>query len=337
MKRSRVGVLLLAAACAREAAVPPAATDPAPAGMLVAVRDTTWPSYLEASGLAEPLERAVLSSRLMATVEDVLVQEGAAVRRGQVLVRLDPRDVRAGSGQAEAQLAAARAARDDAERTAIRLRNLYTDSAAPRAQMDQAEAMLARADAGLRAAEAGVASASAMASHAVVRAPFDGVVTLRYVDPGAFAAPGAPLVTVESTKQLRVRATIPAGAVGMVRRGQVLPGRLEGQEVSATVEGLGRVGGSVQVLNALVGNPAGRFVSGSAATVLIPGEPRRAVVAPAAALVRQGDLTAAWRISGNRRALTWVRAGDVRDGVVEILSGLVPGDTVLVSQAEAAR
>ena len=323
-------LLLLAAGCARKTEPPPSRVPEGPTGVVIGVQDTSWPAVLEAAGVAEPVERATLSTRLMGSVEAVLVQEGAGVQAGQVLVRLDQRDVAAGAGQAHAQLAAATATRDDAERTAVRMRNLYADSAAPKAQLDGAEAALDRAAASMRAAEAGVASASAAASYAVVRAPFAGTVTVRHVDAGAFAAPGAPLVTLENTARLRVQATIPANAVGRVRKGQVLEARLEGQAVPATVEGVSRAGGSVYVLNALVANAGARFPSGSAATLLIPGEERRALLVPTGAVVREGDLTAVWRMVQGHPSLTWVRVGDARDGMVEVLTGVAAGDSLLV-------
>jgi RND family efflux transporter MFP subunit len=323
-------LLLLGAGCARETVPPPSRALEGPTGAVIGVRDTSWPGVLEAAGVAEPVERATLSTRLMGSVEAVLVQEGAVVKAGQVMVRLDQRDVVAGAGQAQAQLAAAIAARDEAERTAVRMRSLYSDSAAPKAQLDAAEAMLDRAGAGVRAAEAGVQSASAAASYAVVRAPFAGTVTTRHVDAGAFAAPGAPLVTLENTARLRVQATIPATLVGRVRKGQVLEARIEGQAVPATVEGVSRAGGSVYVLNALVTNAGARFPSGSAATLLIPGEVRRALLVPAGAVVREGDLTAIWRMVRGSPSLTWVRVGDARDGMVEVLTGLAAGDSLMV-------
>jgi len=338
MKRLLSGTLLvLTIGCARDAAHPPSRAVPGPQGDTVAVRDTTWPDLLEASGVAEPVEEATLSTRLMGTVEAVLVKEGDVVRSGQVLVRLDQRDVAAGAGQAAAQLAAARAAQDEAERHAVRLRNLYADSAAPRAQLDAAEASLARAAASVHAAEAGTRAAEAAASYAVVRAPFDGTITARHVDPGAFAAPGAPLVTLENSTSLRVRATIPAGELGRVRRGQVLDARLEGRAARATVEGTSRTGGSVYVVNAIVGNSGRAFPSGSAATLLIPGAMRRALLVPAGAVVREGDLTAVWRMAGGNATLTWVRAGSERDGQVEVLSGLAAGDRVIVPAPHGAR
>lgn len=338
MKLLHAGALLvIAAGCARDVAHPPARAVPGPSGDTVAVRDTTWPDLLEASGVAEPVEQATLSTRLMGTVEAVLVKEGDAVRAGQVLVRLDQRDVAAGAGQAAAQLAASRAARDEALRHAVRFRNLYADSAAPRAQLDAAEANLARATASVDAAEAGAQAAAAAASYAVVRAPFNGTITARHVDPGAFAAPGAPLVSLENGTSLRIRATIPAGELARVRRGQGLDARLEGHGVRATVEGVSRAGGSVYVVNAVVANSGGAFPSGSAATLLIPGPARRALLVPAGAVVREGDLTAVWRVAGGAAALTWVRMGGERSGHVEVLSGLGAGDRVIVPAPHGSR
>ena len=79
----------------------------------------------------------------------------------------------------------------DAEVQAGRIRALYADSAATRAQLDQAETGLARADGRAWPAARGMAAElAATASYAEVRAPFAGVVTRRFVDPGSFAAPG---------------------------------------------------------------------------------------------------------------------------------------------------
>jgi hypothetical protein len=86
----------------------------------------------------------------------------------------------------------------------------------------------------------------------------------------------------------------------------------------------------VYVLNALVANAAAAFPSGSAATLLIPGEVRRALLVPSAALVREGDLTAVWRVVQGHPSLTWVRVGDARDGMVEVLTGLTARDSLLV-------
>ena len=160
MQRGRGGMLLLVstvvAACGggneTRAVATSAATGPA-----VAVIDTVRPDYFEATGVADPIERATLSTRLMATVTAVMPLEGARVQRGDLLVRLDASDLDAKRKQATAGVAEATAMHDLAVVSAARMRALYADSAAPKAQLDAAVAGLARATSGLAAANAAAA------------------------------------------------------------------------------------------------------------------------------------------------------------------------------------
>ena len=85
----------------------------------------------------------------------------------------------------------------DARTQAERFRALYADSAATRYQLEQVETGLARAEAGLQTARASRAELDAVGAYAEIRAPFSGVVTRRFVDPGAFVAPGAPILEVQ--------------------------------------------------------------------------------------------------------------------------------------------
>jgi multidrug efflux pump subunit AcrA (membrane-fusion protein) len=110
------------------------------------------------------------------------VNEGQRVTAGQILLRIDARDIAAKEEQARAAIASAEAAQREASLHATRFRALYADSAAPRAQVDAAEAALARANAALATARAGENELAALGDYAIVRAPFSGIVTRRYVD-----------------------------------------------------------------------------------------------------------------------------------------------------------
>src|SRR5574338_694204 len=171
-------------------------------GRVIEVRDTSIPAILEVAGTAEPVLRATLSTRLTGTVTAVLVQEGARVTKGQLLARMDARDLAARRLQVEAGMAEAEAVHRDAVTQAMRFRSLYADSAATRAQLDAAETGLARAEASVRSAQAAARELDATAAYAGIRAPFAGVVTQRFVDPGAFVAPGSPLATVQDVSRL---------------------------------------------------------------------------------------------------------------------------------------
>ena len=320
---------LALAACGRDA-TPAPVERVAMTGTPTAVSDTMVPDVFEAAGTAAPVRVATLSTKLMGTVTAVLVHEGDRVGTGQSLVQLDARDLAAKRSQVEAQLAEATAMQADAAAHAGRIRGLYADSAATKAQLDQAETGLARADAAVSGARAMAAELSATASYADVRAPFPGIVTRRFVDPGAFAAPGAPLVTVEDPSTLRVTVSAAPDAVRGLRRGGAIKATIGDSTTRATVEGVVPSGGNLYTVNALVPNAAGQFQSGSAATLALPRGTRRALFVPADAVVRQGDLTGVRVTSAAGSSLRWVKLGPARGGSIEVLSGLAGGDSVLV-------
>ncbi len=293
--------------------------------------DSMMPDVTEAVGTAAPLLSATLATKLMATVERVLVHEGEAVAAGQVLLTLDVRDIEARATQAGGALDAARAMLGDAERSAERMRALFADSAAPRAQLDAAEAALDRAQASVSAATGGVAEARANGTYGVIRAPFAGVVTERHVDPGAFAAPGSPLLTVEQSSTLRVSALVPPAATGALRRGQSISLLIEGVAATGTVEGVvAASSGGLFRLNVTVPNRDGRYPSGGAATLLLPGAEQSVRLIPRAAIVYEGDLTGIQVQTGAASVRRWVRLGRARGELVEVLSGVEPGELVLV-------
>ena len=327
-------VLGLASGCGRDAA--DSASDraaPPFTGTTLTVRDTTIVATFDAAGVAEPMQRATLSTKLMGSVTQVLVHEGDRVTKGQVLARIDARDVAAKRAQVDAGIAGAEAMFQDAQTQATRFRALYADSAATRYQLDQVETGLARAEAGLQTARASREELNAIGDYADIRAPFSGVVTQRFVDPGAFAAPGAPIVEVQDAARLRVSVTVPPRVAASLRKGQMLDAVLEGRPARGIIEGtVPAPAGAVYTVNALVENPKSEFMSGSAATLRIPDGTRTAILIPASALVREGDLTGVRVKTGTTTALRWVKLGNqcATAGCIEVLSGLNAGDVIVV-------
>jgi RND family efflux transporter MFP subunit len=321
------------------------AAEPPPGTTVFMVAETTITASFDAAGIAEPVEQARLSTRLMGNVTQVLAHEGDRVGKGQLLVRIDAREVEEKRSQAEAGIAEAEAVYRDALTQAERFRGLYADSAATRYQLDQAETGLARADAALRSARAARGAVEALGGYAEIRAPFAGIVTARHVDPGAFVAPGTPLVEVQDASRLRISVTVPPRVAATLKRGQRIPAEIEGRPVAATIEGLVPApAGAVYTVNAVVPNPASTMLAGSAATLRIPDGTRKALLIPVSALVRQGDLIGVRVSTAGRAELRWVRMGTgyrvpsaahempaVEAGArIEVLSGLRAGDTVLV-------
>ena len=312
---------------------PPAAA-PLVAGTTLTLQDTTIQTTFDASGVAEPLQQAMVSTKLMGTVTAVRVHEGDAVSAGQVLAEIDARDLTAKAAQVSASVADAEAMHKEASAHAARFTALYNDSAATRAQYDAAMTGLARAEAGLRAARAGAGELEAVRSYATVRAPFRGLVTMRHADPGTFAAPGMPLLTVQDASSLRLSVSAPSEAVRGLKRGAKLSATIDGQPVTATVEGIVPANaGNLFTVNAVVSNRTGALRAGSAATVALPTGTASGLVVPVAALIRDGDLVGVIVRTNGVDDRRWVRVGTVTATHAEITGGLKAGEVIVIPAA----
>lgn len=332
----RSSALLLAtavvvAACApADAHMTESATADAANGTVITVADTTISTTLEATGVAAPLREATLSTKLMASVIGVDVLEGSVVRAGQVLVRLDARDLAAKREQVEAGLAAAQAMHAQASAHVARMRALHKEDAAPTAMLEQAETQFAQATSGLRAAQAASAELAAVESYAALTAPFAGTVTARFVDPGAFAAPGAPLVQLQDASQLRITVHVSPDVARTLDKGARVDVRIEGRADVATVEGVVPAMGGLYAINALVENRDGRHPANGAATLAVPTGTQRGIAVPEAALIREGDLVGVLLRTNGGDIRRWIRTGAVANGMVEVTAGLRVGDQVVL-------
>jgi len=324
------GILALAGCGPRKPVEPAAIASTIATQATLTVRDTLVRSTFDAAGVAEPLQRAVLSTRLMGSVTGVLVREGDQVTRGQLLARIDARDIEARRAQVEANVGAAEATYRDAETQAARFRALYADSAATRYQLDQVEMALSHAEAGLSGARGARSEVDAMGAYAAVGAPFAGIVTRRYVDPGSFVAPGAPLLELQDPSVLRIRVTAPPLVADALRRGAALEVIIENRPARGTVEGAVPGPAAVYAVNVLVDNARREFLPGSSATVRIPTGQRPAIVIPPAALVHEGDLTGVRVRTPDGVELHWIKVQDFPSGATEVLAGLRDGDVILL-------
>ncbi len=300
-------------------------------GTTIRIADTVMIATFDASGVAEPMQQATLSTKLMATVTAVLVHEGDQVQAGQPLLRLDARELNAKASQVAASIADAEAMQKEAALHAARFRALYADSAATKAQNDAAETGLARANAGVRAARAAASELDAVSSYATVRSPFSGVVAKRFADPGTFAAPGSPLLMVQDVATLRVSASVGADAVRSLTRGQKIIASIDGEPATAVIEGIVSANaGNLFTVNATVANPTRHFRAGSAAVLQLPSGTRHALLVPLAAIIRDGDLTGVIVRGAQRDERRWVRLGVQSATHVDVTSGLTVGDEIVI-------
>lgn len=266
------------------------------------------------------IQSAELATRTSGTITSVMAHVGSAVRAGAPLVRLDDSGV-------ESSIAAAEAAVTVARKTHDRLRNLVRDGAATAQELDQATAQLEMAEARLR-------EARAQREYVTLRAPFDGTITARMVDPGDLAVPGMPVLSIAGSGGVKVEADAPAALAGRVATGdRVLVVDPGGDSWPAVVTR------KVPVIDRSSNRfrLEARFAEGAAAPPLpgtyvrleLPGAEGASLLVPSDALVRQGQLTGVFTVEDGTLRLRWLRPGRVRGDAVEVLAGLEPGAVVV--------
>jgi len=353
---TRIAVpLLLLAACSSETKPEQRVSVTAP---LERVEATTVAATHAVPGAVRSATVSVLSARVVGNVTRVHVSVGDRVRAGQVLVDIDDRQARAqsesatsGRQQSSEAIAAASAAVDAARANATLASSTFARFAALRQrgsvsaqEFEDAQARNSAAQAELERAErthaqlvarggevrAGVTQAATFLDDTRVRAPIDGVVTARFVDPGAQAAPGMPLLTVEDTRHFRVEATVSEDIV--VRPGDPVTIETGQESLKARVT---RVRPAVDAVShaALVEIDLERPLrSGSYARVLFEKGQRRAITIPDTAIVRHGQLASVFVLGSDRVArmrLVILGSTTSPSGRSEVLSGLDAGETIV--------
>lgn len=326
--RARFLLLVLPAitACSRQSPASAAAEAPPVPVRAAAVTAETVPVLVESPATVRPAERASIAAKLTGSVAAFPHGLGAAVAAGEVLLTLSAPETEARVRQAQAQLA-------EAERNATRQRTLVSTGVNPADALRDAEDRL-------RYAQAAAAEVEALLAYATVRAPFAGVITEKHVLPGDLATPGLPLLVLESTQHLRAEGTIPEKAAATLRPGaeiNVLPdeagtpvaGRLD--EISAAADAVSR---SVLVKVAL---PAGTVRSGQFVRLQVACGTAEALLVPADAVTRFGQMERVFVIEQNRAILRLVKTGRLTGGRIEILAGLSAGETIVLSPPAALR
>ena len=340
-----LGLVAVAAFVLRPQAVPAAAKSAGAvmeldAADVALARSEPIAVTLALSGLLQPLAESVLTAEVEGRLDAVLVRPGESVKAGQVLARMDARDLAAHLAEQRANLAGARAQLELAEKTQRRNEELQARNFISANSLDTSRSSLDANREALRAREAQLTLAQQSLDKAVIRAPQSGIVSERAVQPGQHVGLNTRMFAIVDLAELEFAASVPVSQVGAVRVGQNVGVTAEGAdgEARGRVE---RIAPTADVATRMipvyirVANPDGRLKGGMAARgQLRLGEVANAVTLPREALRGSGEKFSVLAIAQGRAEMRDVQVGvaDESSGRVEIKSGIQAGETAILAR-----
>jgi RND family efflux transporter MFP subunit len=300
-----------------------------PAGAAIhEVKAASLRSRIDIVGTAASEKTIRLSARISAYVNEVFASAGSRVEAGDVLMTLDDREIRE-------QMAGAEAALRQAEAEHRRVQRLMESRAATEQQATAAESAF-------RSAQAQVERLKVMLSYASIAAPISGVVTEREVEAGDLANPGQALLTIYDPTRMRLEAPVPVRLVERLSLGREVQVTLDQPAVTLTgtiTEIVSEIDPMSRTRKVKVHVPPGgaEILPGTFGRMWVEDEPRDAILVPASAVYRVGQLEFVRIVRGDRSLRRAVRTGPSDGDQVEILAGLEIGERILAKAPEGRR
>lgn len=190
------------------------------------IKRTDIVSLVTANGKVQPKTDVKISANISAQIIELPVQEGDRVKRGQLLVALDPGRYQAGLDQAKAQLKLEKANLDQADQNFNRIKPLFEKNLASQEQFDQAQTQLSVVRARYEAAQHNVEQAEDDLDKTRITAPMDGLVSSLQAEkgetviPGTMNNPGTVIMTVSDLSSIEVEVDVDETDIALVKVGQ---------------------------------------------------------------------------------------------------------------------
>jgi len=290
------------------------------------VREEVARTRVEVVGTLEAVERASISARISGQIIELPVVLGSKVKKGDLLVKISAGEISAKVLQAEAQLSQVR-------RNLARERKLQKQGASTQ---ETVKSLLDTS----RIAEAAYKEAQTMLDYATIKAPFSGTITKKIANIGDMASPGMILLQIENSDVLQVIAQVPEVLLLKVSEGDSL-------SIEIPTAGLTLIGEVAEVAPAA--DPMSRTAPvkidiatgpdlrvGQFARISLEGTGETTLMLEKTAVLSRGQMDMVFVIEKNEKVarMRLVRTGVESDSDIEIISGLEPGEQVVVSNNE---
>ncbi|MDF3129998.1 efflux RND transporter periplasmic adaptor subunit [Kiritimatiellaeota bacterium B1221] len=281
---------------------------------------------LEALGTTLANESVEITSNITEFVRAIHFDDGDTVKKGDLLIELDNAEESSALKSAKALMKERRAAFD-------RAKELVQQQALSTATLEEREALLLQIEGQIEGLEAQL-------QDRIIRAPFDGVLGLRQISPGALVTAGEIITTLDDLSEIKVDFEAPSLFLGALRPGLTIEGRVDAfpdelfsgqvRTLSTRIDPVTR---TVRV-RAVLPNKDLRLRPGLLMSIELTKNPRTSLMIPEGAVVQRANKSFVFEVvetDGQTRAVEReVKLGTRIPGEVELLSGLEAGAQVVV-------
>lgn len=283
----------------------------------------TFAENLSLSGTIEANEQIEIRSEVSGIIENINFTEGSRVSQGQILFRVNDQELRA-------QLAKVNTSQNLAAENERRAKLLLEKEAISREEYDMAEADLASARAETQLMQAQLGKAT-------VRAPFSGIIGLRYVSQGTYVTPSTPIANLVNTDKLKLTFAIPEKYSSQVGIDDELTFTTSSssEEFTAKIYAI-EPGVDISTrtlrMRAIADNKEGKLIPGTFANVFLPlAVVNDALMVPTEALIPIQNGRKIFIAENGRAKEIVVETGARTESAIRVTSGLKAGDTILTS------
>jgi len=288
------------------------------------------------SGSLQPVIKAELNAEVSGIVTQVFKDNGDLVKAGELLVQLDQTTYRDKLMSAQEAERSAAVTSDQGAKQLRRMQSLNKQGLVTAELLESAEIKANQSQSDLASAKARLVEARQQLDRTAVRAPFDGVVSVRKTSAGDTAQIGKALMVVIDPASMRFEGYIAADQVGQVKVGQPVSFKINGyqdQRFAGVVERINPAANEntrqVQLFVAI--DDKKDLVAGLYAEGFIAVANQQSLMVPPSVLVQEGDNSFVWQLVDSKLKKVKVTTGgrDPRWGTVELLSGINSGDQIL--------
>ncbi len=291
-------------------------------------------NYRQLNGEVEAVNKATVSSQTAGRVAKIYYDIDDFVDKGSILVEFTNKEQTARFKQAQANAKAAEIAFKQAQKDYIRIKDIYSKKLVAKSELDQALSNRDALKAKATAAQSSVVSAKEQLEYTIVRAPYNGIVTNRFVETGETVNPGSPIMEGLSLSQLRVITHIPENIINLVKTNPQAMVLNKGREITSEKITIypyaDKITRTFKTRLDIDTQTSGLF-PGMTVKVAFNIGTNDKILIPTSALVTRGELIMVYVKNEGSELLRHIKTGSQYGKRIEVISGLNENEKILIN------